>query len=93
MRADSDFAAQTLLPFLKQNKLATEWVKCQNDPEVRALNAKALKAKDMKEMQTLMVSSMQLLQKKYPGLLTRDSVYDTAFTHFVGRLTEVLLEE
>lgn len=90
----ADFGAKTLLPFLKRNNLTAEWIKCQNDPEIRALNTKALQAKNMQELQAMMVSSIQLLQKKYPNIIIKgqqDQDYVKGFQALTMKVQQVLL--
>lgn len=90
----ADFGAKTLLPFLKRNNLTAEWIKCQNDPEIRAINTKSLQVKNMQELQATMVSSIQLLQKKYPNIIIKgqqDQDYVKGFQALTMKVQQVLL--
>ncbi len=90
----ADFGAKTLLPFLKRNNLTAEWIKCQNDPEIRALNTKSLQVKNIQELQAMMVSSIQLLQKKYPNIIIKgqqDQDYVKGFQALTMKVQQVLL--
>lgn len=90
----ADFGAKTLLPFLKRNNLTAEWIKCQNDPEVRALNTKAFQAKNIQDLHASMIASIQLLQKKYPNMLvkmTQDQDYVKGFQALTMKVQQVLL--
>lgn len=90
----ADFGAKTLLPFLKRNNLTAEWIKYQNDPEIRALNTKSLQVKNMQEAQALMVSNIQLLQKKYPNLIIKiqqDQDHVKGFQALTMKVQQVLL--
>lgn len=90
----ADFGAKTLLPFLKRNNLTAEWIKCQNDPEIRAINTKSLQVKNMQELQATMVSSIQLLQKKYPNIIIKgqqDLDYVKGFQALTMKVQQVLL--
>ena len=90
----ADFGAKTLLPFLKRNNLTAEWIKCQNDPEIRALNTKILQVKNMQELQAVMVSGIQLMQKKYPNIIIKgqqDQDYVKGFQALTMKVQQVLL--
>lgn len=90
----ADFGAKTLTPFLKRNNLTAEWIKCQNDPEIRAINTKSLQVKNMQELQATMVSSIQLLQKKYPNIIIKgqqDQDYVKGFQALTMKVQQVLL--
>ena len=90
----ADFGTKTLLPFLKRNNLTAEWIKCQNDPEIRAINTKSLQVKNMQELQATMVSSIQLLQKKYPNIIIKgqqDQDYVKGFQALTMKVQQVLL--
>lgn len=90
----ADFGAKTLTPFLKRNNLTAEWIKCQNDPEIRAINTKSLQVKNMQELQATMVSGIQLLQKKYPNIVIKmqqDQDYVKGFQALTMKVQQVLL--
>lgn len=90
----ADFGTKTLLPFLKRNNLTAEWIKCQNDPEIRAINTKSLQVKNMQELQATMMSSIQLLQKKYPNIIIKgqqDQDYVKGFQALTMKVQQVLL--
>ena len=90
----ADFGAKTLLPFLKRNNLTAEWIKCQNDPEVRAINTKSLQVKNRQDLQASMIASIQLMQKKYPNMLvkmTQDQDYVKGFQELTMKIQQVLL--
>lgn len=96
MKMADNFAKKMLIPCLQRNNLTAEWIKCQNDPEIRALNAKASQWKNIQDLQATMVAAIQLTQKKYPNFLmkiTQDQEYIKGYQELTMKSQQLLLAE
>lgn len=88
-----NYAKKTLIPCLQRDNLTAEWIKCQNDPEVRALNAKVSQCKNFQDLQASLVAASQLMQKKYPNLvkMTQDQEHIKGFQELFMKIQQLFL--
>lgn len=91
-----DFTVKSVIPCMKRHGLVDEWIKSQNDPKIRELNAKILKAKSIQDLQPIMVESVQYTQKNYPNLLVKmmqDQVYLKEFQQMTLNARNIILKQ
>lgn len=89
-----DFSKKTLIPCLNRNGITADWIKLQNDPEIRKLNDKTLQAKTFQEAQPIFVEVYQYMQKKYPDLvlkLSKDQEYIKGFSEMTRTAQQIFL--